>query len=132
MKTNTNKWFASVSFLKLSLVALGMFALLFVVAAGDEGPGSSTTGQPGSAELALTVGAVYPRALAALEEGEAASLPLLQHAGAKLAELTSFDPALGEAAQLFERLLARGDVAYLHVHFARHGCFACRVDRAEM
>ena len=33
-----------------------------------------------------------------LEEGEAASLPMLQHAGAKLAELTSFDPALGEAA----------------------------------
>lgn len=37
-----------------------------------------------------------------------------------------------EAAPLFERLLARGDVAYLHVHFARHGCFACRVDRAAM
>lgn len=35
-----------------------------------------------------------------------------------------------EAAPLFERLLARCDVAYLHVHFARHGCFACRVDRA--
>ena len=44
-------------------------------------------------------------ALAALEEGEAASLPLLQHAGAKLAELTSFDAALGEAAQLFEGAL---------------------------
>lgn len=44
-------------------------------------------------------------ALAALEEGEAASLPMLQHAGAKLAELTSFDPALGEAAQLFEGAL---------------------------
>jgi DNA repair protein RecN (Recombination protein N) len=44
-------------------------------------------------------------ALAALEEGEAASLPLLQHTGAKLAELTSFDAALGEAAQLFEGAL---------------------------
>jgi DNA repair protein RecN (Recombination protein N) len=44
-------------------------------------------------------------ALAALDEGEAASLPMLQHAGAKLAELTSFDPALGEAAQLFEGAL---------------------------
>lgn len=44
-------------------------------------------------------------ALAALEEGEAASLPILQHAGARLAELTSFDPALGEAAQLFETAL---------------------------
>ena len=44
-------------------------------------------------------------ALAALEEGEAASLPLLQHAGARLTELTSFDPALTEAAQLFETAL---------------------------
>jgi hypothetical protein len=35
-----------------------------------------------------------------------------------------------EAAPLFERYLARADVAYLHVHFARRGCFACRVDRA--
>jgi len=44
-------------------------------------------------------------ALAALEEGEAASLPLLQHAGARLSELTGFDAALGEAAQLFESAL---------------------------
>jgi DNA repair protein RecN (Recombination protein N) len=44
-------------------------------------------------------------ALAALEEGEAAGLPLLQHAGARLTELTGFDPALGEAAQLFESAL---------------------------
>jgi hypothetical protein len=35
-----------------------------------------------------------------------------------------------DAAPLFERYLARADVAYLHVHFARRGCFACRVDRA--
>jgi hypothetical protein len=34
-----------------------------------------------------------------------------------------------DAAPLFERYLARADVAYLHVHFARRGCFACRVDR---
>lgn len=33
------------------------------------------------------------------------------------------------AAPLIERYLARGDVAYLHVHFARRGCFACRIDR---
>jgi DNA repair protein RecN (Recombination protein N) len=44
-------------------------------------------------------------ALSALEEGEAASLPLLQHAGARLSELTGFDPGLGEAAQLFESAL---------------------------
>ncbi len=41
-------------------------------------------------------------ALAALEDGEAASLPPLQHAGARLAELTGIDPGLTEAAQLFE------------------------------
>ena len=44
-------------------------------------------------------------ALAALDEGEAASLPLLQHAGARLTELTGFDPALSDAAQLFETAL---------------------------
>ncbi|MDP2822650.1 MAG: DNA repair protein RecN [Sulfuritalea sp.] len=44
-------------------------------------------------------------ALAVLEEGEVASLPLLQHAGARLSELTGFDPALTEAAQLFETAL---------------------------
>ena len=44
-------------------------------------------------------------ALAVLEEGEAASLPLLQHAGARLTELTAFDPALSDAAQLFETAL---------------------------
>jgi hypothetical protein len=35
-----------------------------------------------------------------------------------------------EAAPLIERFLARDDTAYLHIHFARRGCFACRVDRA--
>ena len=35
-----------------------------------------------------------------------------------------------DAAPLIERYLARTDVAYLHIHFARRGCFACRVDRA--
>lgn len=34
------------------------------------------------------------------------------------------------AAPLIERFLTRADVSYLHVHFARRGCFACRVDRA--
>ncbi|HEU0226060.1 MAG TPA: DUF1203 domain-containing protein [Steroidobacteraceae bacterium] len=35
-----------------------------------------------------------------------------------------------EAGPLFESLLARPDVAYLHAHFAKRGCFAARVDRA--
>lgn len=34
-----------------------------------------------------------------------------------------------EAGPLFDSLLARSDVAYLHVHFAKRGCFACRVER---
>jgi DNA repair protein RecN (Recombination protein N) len=44
-------------------------------------------------------------ALATLEDGETASLPLLQHAGARLSELTSYDSALADAAQLFETAL---------------------------
>ncbi len=35
----------------------------------------------------------------------------------------------GEAGLLIERYLARADVAYLHIHFARRGCYACRVER---
>ena len=31
---------------------------------------------------------------------------------------------------LIERLLADPEVAYLHLHHARRGCFACRIDRA--
>ena len=33
------------------------------------------------------------------------------------------------AAPIIERYLAREDANYLHIHFARRGCFACRVDR---
>ncbi len=36
----------------------------------------------------------------------------------------------GAAAEpLIERYLDRPDVGYLHIHFARRGCYACRVDR---
>ncbi|MGH8131116.1 MAG: DUF1203 domain-containing protein [Steroidobacteraceae bacterium] len=35
-----------------------------------------------------------------------------------------------EAAPLIERYLALNEASYLHIHFARRGCFACRVDRA--
>ncbi len=37
-------------------------ALLTVIASGNDGPGTSTVGLPGSAELALTAGASYPGA----------------------------------------------------------------------
>lgn len=32
-----------------------------------------------------------------------------------------------ELAKFFDN----ADVAYIHIHYARRGCFACRVDRAE-
>lgn len=31
---------------------------------------------------------------------------------------------------LIDRYFGRDDVAYLHLHYARRGCYACRVDRA--
>ena len=34
-----------------------------------------------------------------------------------------------QAAETFERLLARKDAAYLHVHNAKRGCYAARVER---
>jgi hypothetical protein len=34
------------------------------------------------------------------------------------------------AAPLIERYLELDGVSYLHVHFARRGCYACRVDRS--
>lgn len=36
----------------------------------------------------------------------------------------------GKAADAFVRLLANPEAAYLHVHFAKYGCYAARVDRA--
>jgi hypothetical protein len=35
-----------------------------------------------------------------------------------------------ELESLIERLFERPDVAYLHVHHARWGCYVCRIDRA--
>jgi hypothetical protein len=36
-----------------------------------------------------------------------------------------------ELEALIERYFANPEVAYLHVHNAKRGCYACRVDRAE-
>ncbi len=44
-------------------------------------------------------------ALAVLDEGEMPALGSLQHASGRLTELTAVDPALGDAAQLFESAL---------------------------
>jgi hypothetical protein len=35
-----------------------------------------------------------------------------------------------EVENLLTRLLDKAEVSYLHIHFARPGCYACRVDRA--
>ena len=35
-----------------------------------------------------------------------------------------------ELESVVERLFTDPEVNYLHVHFARPGCFACRLDRA--
>jgi hypothetical protein len=35
-----------------------------------------------------------------------------------------------EIAEEIERLFGDAAVAYIHLHFAKRGCFACRVDRA--
>jgi hypothetical protein len=34
-----------------------------------------------------------------------------------------------EVENLLETCLRRADTAYVHLHYARHGCFAARVDR---
>ena len=34
-----------------------------------------------------------------------------------------------EVETLIEKFFVQEDVAYLHIHYARRGCFACRVDR---
>ena len=35
------------------------------------------------------------------------------------------------AAPLIERFLARDEVSYLHLHFAKRGCYACRVEKGD-
>jgi hypothetical protein len=35
-----------------------------------------------------------------------------------------------DVRQVIERLLAKGDVAYIHAHFAPRGCYLARIDRA--
>jgi hypothetical protein len=40
------------------------------------------------------------------------------------------DVVEGSAVEpLLARQFARADTDYIHIHFARHGCYACRVDR---
>ena len=45
--------------------------VVFAISAGNDGPGLSTTGFPGSADLALSVGAVFPGAFARPAQGGA-------------------------------------------------------------
>lgn len=44
--------------------------------------------------------------------------------------MTDADVTDGDGAEaVFERMLSRADASYLHVHNARRGCYAARVDR---
>lgn len=36
----------------------------------------------------------------------------------------------GAAESLIERLLSNPEIAYVHAHYAKYGCFAARIDRA--
>src|SRR2546422_7960308 len=45
--------------------------VVFAISAGNDGPGLSTMGFPGSADLALSVGAVFPGAFARPAQGGA-------------------------------------------------------------
>ncbi|MEI9992297.1 MAG: DUF1203 domain-containing protein [Rhizomicrobium sp.] len=40
------------------------------------------------------------------------------------------DVAQSDPRGLFEKFFADANVDYLHVHYARRGCYSCRVDRA--
>ncbi|WP_333570983.1 DUF1203 domain-containing protein [Sphingomonas sp.] len=47
-------------------------------------------------------------------------------------EMVDADLADGSALEpLILRFLARADVAYLHAHYAKRGCYAARVERSE-
>jgi hypothetical protein len=44
--------------------------------------------------------------------------------------MTDADLAQSDPRALFDRFFADPQVAYIDVHYARRGCFACRVDKA--
>jgi DNA repair protein RecN (Recombination protein N) len=75
-------------------------ALAFSAADWDET--TSEHKRLGNASALLEAAAA---ALAALDDGDAPALPALQHVAARLAEASGFDPALADAAQLFEGAL---------------------------
>ena len=71
----------------------------------------------------------------ALEPGELAPVlkrdtPVAVRAFAASGILKTAELVQGpQSGLVFERLLEREDVNYLHVHFAAHGCYALRVNR---
>ena len=58
-----------------------------------------------------------------------AGVPLLLDAGVHLPGLHAGDPAR-VALEAYPGLLAREDVAYVHIRSARNNCYQCRVERA--
>jgi hypothetical protein len=82
--------------------------------------------------------AIFVRDGAVRARPEAGEIP--EYLGRRLLSVRAFDGARRmtaaevvegrEARALFSRLLEPGDVEFLHVHNARHGCYLARVDRA--
>jgi hypothetical protein len=78
-----------------------------------------------------------------VRQGVAATATFVNHVPAqqrtRLLSVRAYDAAgfmvdaeVGEGATLetlIERMFRRNDVAYLHAHNARRGCYACRIDR---
>ena len=57
--------------------------------------------------------------------------PISLRAFSASGEMIDADLADGrEIEPLIERLLAERRVAYLHAHYAKRGCYACRIERA--
>jgi Protein of unknown function (DUF1203) len=75
-----------------------------------------------AADVQLTVNELPP-----VLNGRLLSLRAFNDAGMLLEADVAQD---GELPQAIRRLLARRDVAYLHLHNARPGCYAARVERA--
>jgi len=60
--------------------------------------------------------------------GRTLSLRAFDHANM----IVAADLVEGDAVEsLITRFFARPDVAFIHAHFAKYGCFACRVDRVS-
>lgn len=82
-------------------------------------------------------GPIFVRAAAARYIGENETPPTFQRRTLSLrgfdADGAMLDADLCEGPEspaLIDRLFANPDIAYIHAHYARRGCYAARIDRA--